>query len=45
MYMDVGMDTGDMISKVEVIIEDTDTAETLHDKLQNVSVPLLRLCL
>lgn len=41
MYMDKGMDTGDMISKVEVKIEDTDTAETLHDKLQKVSVPLL----
>ena len=41
MYMDKGMDTGDMISKVEVIIEDTDTAETLHDKLQSASVPLL----
>lgn len=41
MYMDKGMDTGDMISKCEVIIEETDTAETLHDKLQRVSVPLL----
>ena len=41
MYMDKGMDTGDMISKVEVNIEDIDTAETLHDKLQEVSVPLL----
>lgn len=41
MYMDKGMDTGDMISKIEVTIEDNDTAETLHDKLQSVSVPLL----
>ncbi len=41
MYMDKGMDTGDMISKVEVEIEDTDTAESLHDKLQKVAVPLL----
>lgn len=41
MYMDKDMDTGDMISKVEVKIEDTDTAQTLHDKLQKVSVPLL----
>jgi len=41
MYMDKGMDTGDMISKVEVKIEKDDTAETLHDKLQKVSVPLL----
>ncbi len=41
MYMDKGMDTGDMISKVEVIIDNNDTAETLHDKLQKVSVELL----
>ena len=41
MYMDKGMDTGDMISKVEVKIEDDDTAETLHDKLSKVSVSLL----
>ena len=41
MYMDKGMDTGDMISKVEVKIEDNDTAESLHDKLKLVSVPLL----
>lgn len=41
MYMDKGMDTGDMISKKEVKIEDNDTAETLHDKLQKISVTLL----
>ena len=41
MYMDKGMDTGDMISKKEIIIEDSDTAETLHDKLQSISVDLL----
>lgn len=41
MYMDKGMDTGDIISKEEVIIEENDTAESLHDKLQKISVPLL----
>ena len=41
MYMDKGMDTGDMISKKEVIIENNDTAESLHDKLQEISAPLL----
>lgn len=41
MYMDKGMDTGDMISKVVVKIDDSDTAETLHDKLSDISVPLL----
>ncbi len=41
MYMDKGMDTGDMIAKEEVKIEDNDTAESLHDKLSTISVPLL----
>lgn len=33
MQMDVGLDTGDMLLKKEVEICDTDTGETLHDKL------------
>ncbi|MBE7036964.1 MAG: methionyl-tRNA formyltransferase [Ruminococcaceae bacterium] len=33
MQMDVGLDTGDMLLKKEVEITDTDTGETLHDKL------------
>ncbi len=41
MYMDKGMDTGDMISKVELEITDSDTTESLHDKLQEASIPLL----
>ena len=41
MYMDKGMDTGDMISKTEVDITDFDTATSLHDKLQKASVSLL----
>lgn len=41
MYMDKGMDTGDMIAKEEVKIEDNDTAESLHDKLSAISVSLL----
>lgn len=41
MYMDKGMDTGDMISKKEVDITDFDTAASLHDKLQKASVSLL----
>ncbi len=41
MYMDKGMDTGDMISKVEVSILDCDTALTLHDKLKQKAVELL----
>ncbi len=41
MYMDKGMDTGDMISKEEVVIENNDTAQSLHDKLQKIAVSLL----
>ncbi|MBQ8412562.1 MAG: methionyl-tRNA formyltransferase [Lachnospiraceae bacterium] len=33
MYMEKGLDTGDMIEKVEVPIEKDDTGATLHDKL------------
>ena len=41
MYMDVGMDTGDMISKVEVPILDSDNLESLHDKLSAAGTKLL----
>jgi len=33
MQMDAGIDTGDMLYKRSIEIEDTDTFETLHDKL------------
>ncbi len=33
MQMDVGLDTGDMLVKEEVLIDIEDTGETLHDKL------------
>lgn len=41
MYMDNKMDTGDIISKRPIKIEDCDTAQTLHDKLKDVAVSLL----
>ena len=41
MYMDVGMDTGDMISKVETVIEDSDNLESLHDRLSVLGTKLL----
>ncbi len=41
MYMDVGMDTGDMISKVEVPILESDNLESLHDKLSEAGTKLL----
>ncbi len=33
MMMDVGLDTGDMLDKCQVIIEDNETGGSLHDKL------------
>lgn len=33
MYMDVGLDTGDMILKSEIILDDEITAGELHDKM------------
>lgn len=42
MHMDVGLDTGAMLSKVECPIMPTDTAGSLHDKLAQISAqPLL----
>ena len=41
MYMDRGMDNGDIISQREVLIEDNDTASSLHDKLKIVGRDLL----
>ncbi|WP_028545064.1 methionyl-tRNA formyltransferase [Paenibacillus taiwanensis] len=42
MYMAEGMDTGDMISRVEVPITDADNAGTLFDKLSTEGAELLR---
>ncbi len=42
MQMDVGMDTGDMLCKVECPINSHDTAGNLHDRLAQISAqPLL----
>ena len=41
MYMNEAMDEGDIIAKEEVIIEDTDTASSLHDKLSILGSNLL----
>lgn len=41
MYMDVGMDSGDIISQREIEITDNDTASTLHDKLSILGSNLL----
>lgn len=42
MQMNAGLDTGDMLVKEEVKIEDTDTGETLHDKLAIAGVSAIR---
>lgn len=42
MYMDKGMDTGDMLLKREMIIEATDTYETLHNKMKMVGPETLK---
>lgn len=41
MQMNEGLDTGDMISKVVVPITDTETGESLHDKLAQAGAKLL----
>jgi methionyl-tRNA formyltransferase len=41
MYMDEGMDTGDIILQQAVPISSQDTAETLHDRLSTVGAALL----
>ena len=41
MYMDIGMDTGDMIVKKEIPIEDSDTLGSLSDKLSKLGASLL----
>lgn len=41
MFMDEGMDTGDMLLKQEIPIEHNDTAESLHDKLSLIGAELL----
>lgn len=41
MFMDEGLDTGDMILKGKVEIDNEDTAQTLHDKLAGVGGKVL----
>lgn len=41
-YMDQGMDTGDMIAKEELVIEGSDDVGILHDKLSVMGAQLLR---
>jgi len=42
MYMDKGMDTGDMLTKQKILITQEDTYESLHDKMKTIGANLLR---
>ena len=42
MYMDEGMDSGDIISQSTIPIDDKDNVETLHDKLSLLGANLLK---
>ncbi len=42
MYMDEKMDEGDMICAKEVVITDSDTVGTIHDKLSEVGAALIK---
>jgi methionyl-tRNA formyltransferase len=41
MYMDEGLDTGDMIAKEKTPISDSDTLETVHDRLAEIGARML----
>jgi methionyl-tRNA formyltransferase len=41
-YVDEGVDTGDIIAQQEVEVEPVDTGETLHHKLEEVSIKLFK---
>lgn len=41
MYMDEGMDTGDIISKGSIPISESDTVASMHDKLSTLGAKLL----
>ena len=41
MYMDEGMDTGDIITQSEILITDSDNVGTIHDKLSQLGSDLL----
>ncbi len=41
MYMDVGLDTGDMLLKEEIAIEENDNFETIHDKLGELGASMI----
>ena len=42
MYMDKGMDTGDMLLKKEIVIDEEDTYASLHDKMKGIGALALK---
>lgn len=42
MYMDKGMDTGDMLYKKEIPLDPKETSQTLHDKMMHVGAQALK---
>ena len=42
MYMDIGMDTGDIVEKASLEIKEEDNVGTLHDKLSKLGAELLK---
>lgn len=45
MYLDVGMDTGDMITKTEMVVLPGETAGSLHDRMMHVGADTLRIAM
>ncbi|HEX4264330.1 MAG TPA: methionyl-tRNA formyltransferase [Verrucomicrobiae bacterium] len=41
MKMDVGLDTGDILTQERTAIDDSDNSQTLHDRLANIGADLL----
>ena len=41
MYMDIGLDTGDMLMKSELEISENETADELHDRLSELGAELI----
>lgn len=42
MYMDIGMDTGDIVEQASIEIKEADNVGTLHDKLSKLGAELLK---
>jgi len=41
MYMDEGLDTGDMLDRIEILLDEKETGGSLHDKLSQAGAKLI----